>query len=564
VPIAPVPPGLEEALRRGGGAGARMAEIDWAATPLGPMEQWTPALRATVGITLASRAQIVLFWGPELVALYNDTYAPTIGVKHPEALGRPAREGWSELWDDLGPLLRGVLDEGESFSAADRPFFIDRRGFLERVYFDVSYDPVRGEDGEVEGVICIVTETTARVLSERRLRCLRHLGSELAGLDEHAAVRRAVELLAEPDSPDTDVPWAQVHFVGRRGVRVVAHAGATPQLTQVGAGAIEDVAGDGGTEFHADEVATGLPPYAGPGAVAFPLRAGGREIGALVTGANRHLPLDEDLRAFLAGAAEHLSRAIADHRLQEEERRRARIARLAAERQREVATVLQRAILPDRLPVVDGALLAARYHPGEAGLEVGGDWYDAFEVRPGTLALAVGDVVGRGVEAAATMAQLRNGLRAYLAEGRGPAAAISGLRGMADGLGVDFCTVACVELDVASGALDVALAGHPAPLLVAGGTTAWLDGVRAAPIGVGLSVAQPEVRAHVPRGGTLVLFTDGLVERRDRSMADGLAKLARVAAGAPSEPGALLDLLLRRLGAASGDDDTAVVALQRC
>lgn len=139
-------------------------------TLLGPAGQWSAALRMTVDILLAARAQIVLFWGPEFVALYNDAYAPSIGNKHPHALGRPAREHWAELWDDLEPLLRGVRDTGETFHAKDRPFYLERHGYGETVYSDVSYSAVREADGSVGGVLCIVSETTERVRSEAALR----------------------------------------------------------------------------------------------------------------------------------------------------------------------------------------------------------------------------------------------------------------------------------------------------------------------------------------------------------------------------------------------------------
>src|SRR6201986_2823272 len=118
---------------------------------------------------LPAKAQIVLFWGAEFVALYNDAYAPTIGEKHPMALGRPARENWAELWDDLEPLLRRVLDTGETVFAKDRPFYIERHGYPENVYFDVSYSPVRSASGDVNGVLCIVNETTERVVAQQKL-----------------------------------------------------------------------------------------------------------------------------------------------------------------------------------------------------------------------------------------------------------------------------------------------------------------------------------------------------------------------------------------------------------
>ena len=111
-----------------------------------------------------------MFVGPEFLAFYNDAYAPTIGSKHPKALGRPASEGWSELWDDLHGMLNGVYTTGGTISAKDRPFYIERFGYPETVYFDVSFSPVRGAGGAVEAVLCIVSETTTRIEALRRLR----------------------------------------------------------------------------------------------------------------------------------------------------------------------------------------------------------------------------------------------------------------------------------------------------------------------------------------------------------------------------------------------------------
>jgi PAS domain S-box-containing protein len=143
--------------------------LDAAGSPLGAQAAWPPELRAVVDLILPAKAEIVLFWGPDYVALYNDAYALTIGDKHPRALGRPANENWRELWDDLEPLLANVRTTGETFHAKDRPFYIERhRGEGETVYFDVSYSPIRCADGSVGGVLCLVSETTARVRALQR------------------------------------------------------------------------------------------------------------------------------------------------------------------------------------------------------------------------------------------------------------------------------------------------------------------------------------------------------------------------------------------------------------
>jgi len=164
--------GREKDLPDGGKTGALIRALDWSKTSLGPISAWPSHLKVTVSLILPAQAQIVLFWGPEFVALYNDAYAPTIGNKHPEALGRPARENWAELWDDLEPLLRRVLETGETVFAKDRPFYIERHGYPENVHFDISYSPVRDDAGKVDGVLCIVSETTERVIAQERQRLL--------------------------------------------------------------------------------------------------------------------------------------------------------------------------------------------------------------------------------------------------------------------------------------------------------------------------------------------------------------------------------------------------------
>ena len=154
----------------GGETGALIRRLDWGKTVLGPVCGWPQSLKTCIDLMLAAQAQIVLFWGPQFVAFYNDAYAPTIGRKHPAAMGRPACQSWTELWDDLGPLLEGVRGSGQTLSARDRAFQIERLGYLEEVYFDISYSPVHDEQGDVAGVMCIVSETTPRVLGEQALR----------------------------------------------------------------------------------------------------------------------------------------------------------------------------------------------------------------------------------------------------------------------------------------------------------------------------------------------------------------------------------------------------------
>src|SRR4029453_7070981 len=117
---------------------------------IGPLETWPQSLRSPLSMLLPSKAQIILFWGPEFVVFYNDAYRPVFGAKHPQMLGRSGREAWSEIWDaQLHDLLAGVVRTGEAFWAKDMMFELERNGFPEETYFDVSYDPMRVESGLV-------------------------------------------------------------------------------------------------------------------------------------------------------------------------------------------------------------------------------------------------------------------------------------------------------------------------------------------------------------------------------------------------------------------------------
>ncbi|HYN95635.1 MAG TPA: PAS domain-containing protein, partial [Pilimelia sp.] len=209
----------------GGEMRARLRAFDWANSPLGQPGQWPPDLVNALGQLLSSRAQIVLFCGPELNCFYNDAYTPVLGAKHPAALGRPAREVFAELWDVLSPLIEGVLRTGEAFWATDHPFTVIRHGYPEETYFDVSYDPVRGASGTVDGVLGIVSDTTGRVVGERRLRLLGQLGSRLADVTDAAALAREVARVLA-DEP-ADVPFARVYLQpdnGRAGAGPLALA----------------------------------------------------------------------------------------------------------------------------------------------------------------------------------------------------------------------------------------------------------------------------------------------------------------------------------------------------
>lgn len=156
----------------GGEMGALMRSIDWAQTPVGPLETWPQSLRTALSILLESRFPMYLAWGPQFVQFYNDGYQLILGsTKHPAAMGRSAQLTFAESWHIIGPMFDGVM-QGTAVGSEDWMLPLDRSGYLEECYFTFSYSPIRDESGGVGGVLVTVTETTGRVLSERRLRTL--------------------------------------------------------------------------------------------------------------------------------------------------------------------------------------------------------------------------------------------------------------------------------------------------------------------------------------------------------------------------------------------------------
>jgi anti-sigma regulatory factor (Ser/Thr protein kinase) len=235
----------------------------------------------------------------------------------------------------------------------------------------------------------------------------------------------------------------------------------------------------------------------------------------------------------------------------------------ALEREHRVAVALQRSLLPERLPDVTGVSIGARYLPARD--EVGGDWYDVIELDRGCLAIAIGDVVGHGVRAAALMGQLRTALRAYSVEGRSPAAVleqVDRLLQMTRGRGM--ATVGYGVFDPPSGELVLASAGHPPPLIVPtdGGEPRFVDVAPGPPLG---TVPHPSFRETTVTLGVdeiVLLYTDGLVEVRGESLTVGLERLNAAARGASSADGLCGQVTRALVSPAGSTDDIAVVALQ--
>ncbi len=189
--------------------GDLIATYDWAATPLGHVASWPDSLKATVRILVTSRFPMWMAWGPELTFLYNDAYArTTLGKKHPWALGRPAPEVWHEIWSDIGPRIERVMRTAEASWDEMLPLILERSGYPEETYHTFSYSPLAGSGEEIEGMLCVVMEDTARVIGERQQSALTTLASALVDASTKQEVLASIEIgLAN----QKDMPFALVY-----------------------------------------------------------------------------------------------------------------------------------------------------------------------------------------------------------------------------------------------------------------------------------------------------------------------------------------------------------------
>ncbi|WP_344618434.1 SpoIIE family protein phosphatase [Dactylosporangium salmoneum] len=301
-----------------------LAAVDWAATPLGPPAAWPQSLRTVVRILLGSRFSMWMAWGPELTFLCNDAYRrDTLGKKYPWALGRPAREVWAEIWDEIGPRIGRVIETGEATWDEALQLFLSRSGYTEETYHTFSYSPLTDDAGRISGMLCVVTEDTDRVVGERRLGTLRDLGAALDATQSEPELFAAVagQLGARPD----DLPFTLTYL----------HDADTPVLACSTGVPDGHPCADPATWPAVDGAAltvgglTGLPAGAWPEppiearVVALPRPAGGRPYGFLVVGLNRYRPFDAAYAGFVDLIAGQIAGRLATARAYEAERLRA-------------------------------------------------------------------------------------------------------------------------------------------------------------------------------------------------------------------------------------------------
>jgi signal transduction histidine kinase/DNA-binding response OmpR family regulator len=328
-----------DVLAGGGEMGALMRAIDWSTTPVGPVDAWPQSLRTALSILLETGFPMYIAWGPEFTQFYNDGYRPILGsTKHPAAMGRSTRETFAEIWDIIGPMFAGVMT-GTPTTVVDFLLPLDRHGFAEECYFIFSYSPIRQENGHVGGVLVTVTETTERVLGERRLKATQALAArtrDAKTVAEACAISGAV--LGEHGA---DIPFALIYLLDSAGGALLECSAGVAAVSGAPARVVL-AADERGPWPLAEVLRSGTPTVvdargirvatsaAVDRALVLPIVEHGQgAVGILVAGLSSRLTFDDRYRDFLVMVASQLGTAIASARaLEEAEARAAALAEL--------------------------------------------------------------------------------------------------------------------------------------------------------------------------------------------------------------------------------------------
>ncbi len=318
--------------------------LDWAATPLGPVESWSPLLRGTVRNALRSGFPITVNWGSELAGVYNDAFIAQLGARHPTALGTPMKDIWPESWEAIRPRIERVVLEGQTVQADDQRYILLRNGYPEECYFTYSQSPITETDGSIVGMLTVTQEVTGKVLNERRMRTVRELGL-LSATERGMTADTCAAAFEVIGKTRESVPFA-VAFLQQDGAASperVAAFGLAPDacargLTELSGdspGMLDRVIATGNSEeltglrevFPGSLLPGPLGPLTPDAAVVLPLTVSGRSqpIGALVLGVNPYRPLDDEYRGFFALVGRQIRVALTDTVAYEYERSRAQV-----------------------------------------------------------------------------------------------------------------------------------------------------------------------------------------------------------------------------------------------
>ncbi len=302
--------------------GRLMAGVDWASTPVGPVETWPASLRYAIRTVLASRFPMILTWGPEYTQFYNDAYATLIGAKHPGALGEDLRITLAEGWAALKEPVERAMTTREASWIPQLLLLLERAGYREETYFTVSHAPAFGDDGEVAGMHAVCTEVTRQVVAERRQELLHEVSTATDRREDEDDL--AAQVCAALADDPLDVPFAAVYLTDGDGPRLrrVSACGLDAGRLPTSAADVRDLG---------SVAAAGLGVTGGPfddpvtDAVVLPLTGGtGRgPVGALLVGVSPARRLDAEYRTFHELLAGQVAAAVVDARAYAGERARA-------------------------------------------------------------------------------------------------------------------------------------------------------------------------------------------------------------------------------------------------
>jgi PAS domain S-box-containing protein len=476
----------------------------------------------------------------------NPAFAGLVGWLLEELQGTPITDLCQS--DDLevlsATLQRAAADYGGGAEAAQEVDLRLQGRLGSEVWVGMVASRVEpGELGEPLLMVQWVDLTTRRRAERARAELLLEQAARAQAEATSDRLRRLQALISPLESLSLEELLAELT------VRVAEMLGARAAEVQVGEAAGEALVFRA-TGGMARRVEPGEVLPGGGSWEEVPLRIEGTRFGVIRVAPFGEQSLDDEERSLLREAADRAALSIRRAQLHEEEHR--------------IAVELQRGLIPRRLPSVDGLELAAHYEAAGVGAEVGGDWYDAFELPGRRLGVVLGDVAGSGIRAASTMGQLRSVTRAFaLADeaSRGPGEVLTLLNGYRVALEeLGLFTVLYAIIDPGQGRIEWSSAGHPPPLLLGGDGGRYLEG------GDGLMgverAAYRTLHTPISSDNTLVLYTDGLIERRGESLDAGLTRLADAALSGPPGAAELCEHVLRRLLPVEGglpDDVTAVV-----
>ena len=362
----------------------RMRAFDWKSTELGEPQHWPVNLKIALQICLASRFPMHVWWGPSLTLVYNDAFVSFLGSqKHPAVLGRSGRDAWAEVMPTIGPMIDEVIATGLASWSEDVLMFFDRQVPKEEVYVTFSFSPIYGEGHEVEGLFCAFTETTAKLIGNRRSEMIRRLAVRSSPQTAEAACRKAVEILAEYPN---DVHFAAVYLADAAGAqaRLCAATGiGDDHALPVGVSPDDERSPwslgavlRSGLAEEIDLARVGAATRADPGpeplrrAMVLPLRGASRIAGLLVLGASPSRPFDDAYRSFFEVTAVHIGTAIATADAHDAERiRAAKLAELDRVKTVFLSNVSHEFRTPLTLmlgPLEDAQRALARGDPAEA------------------------------------------------------------------------------------------------------------------------------------------------------------------------------------------------------